>query len=90
MPNIFWLNLKDWSNRFDGEFSSKCVLCKGIEREDLVSAEVGIDKIVVESYVAGVSFTETFSDDSGRITSRGMARAGELDRAMSSNRDWKF
>jgi hypothetical protein len=26
----------------------------------------------------------------GRITSRGMARAGELDRAMSSNRDWKF
>jgi hypothetical protein len=29
-------------------------------------AKVRIDKIVVESSVAGVSFTETFSDDSGK------------------------
>jgi hypothetical protein len=49
MPNIFWLNLKESSNGFDGEFSSKCVLCKGIGIEDLVSAEVGIDKIRIES-----------------------------------------
>jgi hypothetical protein len=49
IPNILWLNLKDSSNSFDGEFSSMCVLCKGIEIEDLVSAEVGIDKIAIES-----------------------------------------
>jgi hypothetical protein len=31
-----------------------------------VGTKVRIDKIVVESEVAGVSFTETFSDDSGK------------------------
>jgi hypothetical protein len=41
-----------YGNKGDGEIfirKVKCVLCKGIEIEDLVSAEVGIDKIVIES-----------------------------------------
>jgi hypothetical protein len=33
-----------------------------------VGAKVRIDNIVVESQVAGVSFTETFSSDSGKDT----------------------
>jgi hypothetical protein len=37
-----------------------------LEIEDLMAVIVRIDKIVVESSVAGVSFTETFSDNSGK------------------------
>jgi hypothetical protein len=37
-----------------------------MEIEDLVRAKVRTDKILIESSIAGVSFTETFSDDPGK------------------------
>jgi hypothetical protein len=42
------------------------IQCKRVRIEDLVRAKVRIDKILVESWVAGGSLAETFSDDSGK------------------------
>jgi hypothetical protein len=64
IPNIFWSNFEDSSNSFEGPFFSEFIPCKGLSIEDLVGTKVRIDKIVVESEVAGVCFTEIFSDDS--------------------------
>jgi hypothetical protein len=60
------LNFEESSNRFDGKFLSDFIPFKGLEIEDLVGTKVCIDKTVVESQVSGVSFTEAFSDDSGK------------------------
>jgi hypothetical protein len=49
VPKIFRLNFEEASNGFDGQFFSEFVLCKRISMEDLVSAKVRIDNIVIES-----------------------------------------
>jgi hypothetical protein len=66
ISSIFPLNFEGSSNSFDGRFISEFIPCKGLQIEDLVRTKVRIHKIIVESSVAGVSFTATFSDDSGK------------------------
>jgi hypothetical protein len=48
IPNIFRLNFEDSSSRFDGQFFSEFIPCKGLSIEDLVGTKARIDKIVVE------------------------------------------
>jgi hypothetical protein len=66
MLNIFRLNFEGSNNGSEEHLFSEFIQGKGMQREDLVRAKGRIHKILVESEGAGVSFTETFSGNSGK------------------------
>jgi hypothetical protein len=75
MPNIFRLNFEGSSNGSEGHLFLEFIQCKGMTREDLLRAKVRIDKILVESSLAGFSLAETFSDDSGKSNGKKNCRS---------------